>query len=260
MSAEMFSALVTARLRSVEGIVPEGGKGLELWVNVRGEPKMAQLERYYARYRARPEDLTPLIEDLIDSLVSGRLERAAANEEFERVAPTIFPRLMTAQQWMNHREAGERLVIRPVAQDLGAALVIDRQAEWEFVQLEQIPAWGMDAQAVYERALANLERTWTDARLSVNGAGVETLLVDASVDGYAAARILLPSRLAEMQSKVDGDLVLGAPTRDLLLGFSRKHPALAELRAQVAEDAAAEPNGLLAHLLIARGGALERFD
>jgi uncharacterized protein YtpQ (UPF0354 family) len=260
MSAEMFSALVTARLRPLPEIEIEGGKGLALQLRVRGQATTAHLERAYERYRAAPEALTPVIDEFIRGLLGGETQAPSGTDEYARIAPNLFPRFMTAQQWSEKREANLRLVIRPLAQDLGVALVIDRGEEIEYVQLDAIPAWGVDAQLAYATAMENLERAAASIETVSHGEGVETLLIDHAADGYAAARALLPSRWRAWQARVQDELVLAIPTRDLLLGFARAHPALEELRAQVRRDAHTQPNGLFAELLVVRDNALEIFS
>lgn len=255
MSAEMFSALVTARLRAVDEVEIQSGKGLQLKLRVRGQDTTAHLDRYYERYRANPDALSPVIDQFIRSLANGTTDQRASSEEFARIENLLAPRLLTAQQWMNKREKGLRLVVRPIVQDFGAALILDRGESFEYVQLEAIPAWGIDSQTAYDAALENLERTSANAQFSVNGQGVETLLVDHSSN--ASARALLPSRLADWQARVDGELVLGIPTHDLLLGFAREHPAFQDLRAQIAEDAQNSAHGLLSALLLVRQGELQ---
>lgn len=258
MSAEMFSALVTARLRPLHEIEIQGGKGLLLQLRVRGQDKSAHLERAYEQYRAAPETLTPVIDALIQEIISGKTQALRGTDEYTRVARNLFPRFMTAQQWHAKREQGLRLVIRPLAQDLGVALVIDRETEIEYVQLGMIPAWGIDAQEAYSAAMENLERIPLVETL-VSGDALETLLIDNRADGYAAARALLPSRWRDWQARVEGELVLAIPTRDLLLGFAHTHPALTELRAQVQADAQTEPHGLFPNLLVVRDNALELY-
>lgn len=255
MSAEMFSALVTARLRPVEGIEVQGGKGLQLKLRVRGTDTTAQLERYYDRYRANPEGLSDYVEQFINGVVNGTSDASAGNRTFAEVRGKLLPRLMTSEQWMVRRDEGIRLVVRSIVQDLGATLVLDRGKEFEYVQLDSIPAWEIDSQTAYDSAVDNLERASQNVQTSVHGAGVETLLVQTFPN--AASQIMLPSRLTDWDKRVEGDLVLGVPTHDLLLGFSRDHPALLELRTQIAEDAQNAPNGLFPHLLIVRQGGLE---
>lgn len=255
MSAEMYSALVTSRLRPIEGVEVQGGKGLQLKLRVRGTDTTAQLERYYDRYRVNPNDLSDSIDQFIEGLLTGTSDASLGNHAFEDVRRQLLPRLMTSQQWMVRRDDGLRLVIRSIVQDLGAALVLDEGDAFEYVQLDSIPAWEIDSQTAYDAATENLERESRNVQTSVNGAGVQTLLVQSFP--HAASQILLPSRLADWQTRVEGDLVLGMPAHDLLLGFSRDHPALSDLRAQIAEDAQNAPNGLFPHLLIVRQGGLE---
>ncbi len=254
MSAEMFSALVTARLRPLNEIEILGGKGLQLRVRVRGAETLAQLERAYERYRANPDALSPIIDTFIDRLLHGATEERAGNEQFARVREKLLPRLMTAQQWMKKRDEGLRVVVRSIVQDLGAALILDNGADFEYVQIDAIPAWEIDSQTAYAAATENLERRQIDATTS-NGEGIETLLLDHSEN--ASANVMLPSRLSDWQARIQGELVLGLPTHDLLLGFARAHPAFEELRAQVAHDAQNSPNGLLATLLLVREGELQ---
>lgn len=255
----MFSALVTARLRPLPDIEIQGGKGLALQLRVRGHETTAHLERAYERYRVAPDTLTPVIDEWIQQVVRGETQTLDGTAEYARIAPQLFPQFMTASQWSAKREQGLRLVIRPLVQDLGIALVIDREREIEYVQIEAIPAWGVDAQQVYETAAQNLERAALTVETVVNGDGDEILLMDHYGDGYAAARALLPARWRDWQARVTGELVLGMPTRDLLLGFSRQHPAFDDLRAQIRRDAEAEPNGLFSNLLVVRDNALEIF-
>lgn len=257
MSAEMFSTLVTSRLRPVQGVEVLGGKGLQLKLRILGLETTAQLERAYERYRANPDELNHVIDHLIDALVNGIREEGGGNASFEAIREKLQPRLMTAQQWMDKRDEGLRLVIRSLVQDLGAALILDNGDTFEYVQLDSIPAWEIDSPTAYETAYENLERTKSAAAFSVNGEGLETLLVDHS--NNASARILSPARLSDWEARIEGDLILGMPTHDLLLGFSRQHPAFADLHAQIVEDAANASNALMPNLLLARQGALELF-
>ncbi|MCC7162833.1 MAG: hypothetical protein IT331_10105 [Anaerolineae bacterium] len=257
MSAEMFSTLVVSRLRAIEHVEIIGGKGLALSLRVRGKDTTAQLERAYARYRTNPEAVSPIIDLYIDNLVNGENVERAGNENFAAVRELLLPRLMTARQWMDRREDGLRLVIRALADDVGEGLVIDRGEELEYVQVEMISVWEIDSQSAFDAAQENLARLAVNAPYLTRGEGEETLLMDHSPN--AAARVLLSERMQEWQARVGGELLVGLPTHDLMLGFARTHPAFQELRAQVAEDAAASPNGLLGTLLRPHQGAIELF-
>jgi len=257
LSAELFSALVVARLRPLPDVEIQGGKGLTLHLRVRGAETTAQLERAYERYRVAPDTLTPVVDELIQRLVRGETQTLEFSDAYARVAAQLFPQLVTAQQWRAKREQGLRLIIRPIVQDLGIALALDRANEIEYVQIEAIPTWGVDAQQAYETALQNLERAARAVETLTFGQGDEILLMDRHADGYAATRALLPARWRDWQARVTDELVLALPTRDLLLGFSRAHPAFDALRAQTHADAQTHANGLFPHLLYVRDNALE---
>ena len=226
MSAEMFSALVTARLRPLQGIEVEGGKGLQLKLRLHGQDTTAQLDRYYDRYRANPDTLSAVIDQFVEALVNGTNVERAGNAEFAAISDKLVPRLMTAQQWMNKRDLGLRIVVKSIAEDLGAALIVDEGNEIAYVEIAAIPVWDIESETAYEVARENLERISTDISTTVSGEGLDTLLVDLSP--HAAARVLLDSRLKDWQARIEGDLVLGVPTHDLMLGFSRQHPAFEE--------------------------------
>ncbi len=255
MSAEMFSALVTARLRPLNDIEILGGKGLQLRLRVRGAETAAQLERSYERYRANPDALSLVIEQFIAALLNNGAQEKMGNEKFARVREKLLPRWMTAPQWMKKRDEGVRVVVRSMVQDLGAALILDQDDSFEYVQLDAIPAWEIDSQTAYDAALENLERRAADIPTLVNGEGIETLLLAHSPN--AAAFAMLPSHRLDWQARIQGELVLGIPTHDLLLGLAREHPAFNALRAQIATDAQNSPSGLFEKLLLVREGELQ---
>lgn len=260
MSAELFTTLVAARLRPIEEVEVESAKGLELKLRVRGIPMTAPLDHYYEVYLENPRILTPLVSDVISSLKRGKLPIPEERDAFTMIAPSLFPLLMSAGEWQQKRSEGLRLVIRPLVQDLGIALVRDHGSEIEFVQLDAIPRWGIDAEAAYETANVNLDQIAIAVPISEYDQGASKLLIDNFGDGYAATRAILPSRLEDWARRIDGDLVLGLPKRDFLIGFSRNHPNFDQLQNQIHNDALEDVRGLLSELLIYREGALEILD
>ncbi len=259
MSAEMFTTLVVARLRGVGGIVIEERRGLELNLRVGEESQVRHLDPYYQHYRAEPAALTPIIQQFIENVTAGAPEPAAP-ESFEQIAPNLFPLLMNSAEWQRKHDAGIRLVVRPLVQDLGIVLVIDEPGAITYVQLEAIPRWGVDIASTYETAMGNLARRAQEVPVSQVGEGQEMLLIDRATDGFAATRAILPSRLEDWSRRVPGELLLGLPTRDFLIGFSSEHPRLDALREQVAKDAQADEHGLMRELLVYRKGELQIFE
>ncbi|MGB8648987.1 MAG: hypothetical protein WCF84_27370 [Anaerolineae bacterium] len=258
MSAEMFATVVMARLRPVADIVVESHRGLEFQLRIRGESRLAHLDGYYRRYRSAPQKLTSLVQELIVSFQRGAAP-ADRGQMFDDAAPHLLPLLMTSAEWNARRASGLRLVIRPLVDDLGIALVVDEPNAVTYVQLAAFPQWGVDMVTAYDTAMNNLSRLADAHSVSQVGEGEEMLLIDRSPDGYAATRAILPSRLEEWSRRVPGELVLGLPTRNFLIGFSGEHPNRAALAAQVEADAHASEPGLMSKLLVYRNGALQLF-
>ncbi len=256
MSAEMFGVLVTTRLRGVAGITVEGRQGLALKVRVHDRERVAHLDLAYQRYRAAPGALTPIVQQFINRLLADEPELPAA-DAFEQVAPRLRPWLITSAQWEARRETGVRLVVRPLVQDLGVGLVLDRAGELIDVQLEDLALWRTEISRAYGAAYENLEGQARGLPFSEIGEGEEKLLIDRTPDGFAAVRGILPARLEDWSQRVEGNLVIGLPTRDFVIGLSSEHPRLEAVRAQVAQDARTREGGLYPEMLIYRNGQLE---
>jgi uncharacterized protein YtpQ (UPF0354 family) len=257
MSAEMFTTLVVARLRS-NGFEVEGQRKLELTIRRGNASSETKLDAYYERYRAEPAILTPVIQGFIADIAEGKVKGTVA-DPFEQAAPKLLPLLVSSEEWARKREAGVRIAVRPLVDDLRVALVIDETELVTFVELERLRRWDVDAELAFERALENLELRARDIIFSQSGEGVGTLLVDRAGDGYAATRSILPSRLEDWSRRVPGELILGIPSRDLVIGFGSEHPNLDSLAAQVEEGARTNAHGLSKELLVYRTGRLETY-
>lgn len=260
MSAELFTALVSARLRPLEQVQVESARAIELKLRVRGVPVTVSLEHHYERYLENPRTLNPLVDDLISSVINGGLQDTEGQDAFTSIAPNLMPLLISAADWEQKHANGLRLVVRPLVQDLGIALVHDRGAEIEYVQLDAISHWGIEAETAYETANVNLDFASRDVPVSEYDRGSSKLLIDNAGDGYAATRAILPSRLEHWAKRIEGELVLGLPRHDFLIGFSHNHPNFDQLQTQVKKDARDDSRGLFPELLVYREGVLEILD
>ncbi len=261
MSEAMFATLVVARLRAVPGVEILLQSRLELKLRVRGENTTARLDESYRQYRAEPGALHPIVDEAIQR--AARLTSTAQSNPtgaFAQIAPHLFPILIGAADWEQKRRAGINLVTRPLAGDVSIALVMDGDKSVTFLDYATILQWKVETATAYETALDNLERAAQVFSFSVIGEGVNTLLIDRAADGYAATRAILPARLDDWARRVEGELVLGLPQRDFLIGLSSEHPSFAALRAQVAQDWQEATHALSRELLVYRDGALEIWE
>lgn len=257
MSADLFTTLVVARLRS-GGLEVAGQKRLEVTLRTGDSHIVAQLDSYYQRYRREPGDLTPLIQELIDAVREGDFKKTIVGS-FEQAAPDLLPMLVTGKDWQKRMDEGIHLAVRPLVQELGIAIVIDEPELITFVQTEMLGAWHIDYDTAFDAAIGNLEQRAKSIPYSQNGEGVETILVDKAGDGYAATRGILPSRLQDWAKRVPGDLVIGVPRRDFLVGCGSTHPHIDAIAEQVEKDQKADEHGLASGLLVYKDNRLEQF-
>ncbi len=260
MSAAMFTAFVVARLRRVAGIEIDAQRELELRLRVRGNSTLARLNESYERFRAEPDHLASIVDETIQSLLAGEASAPKGNLSFDQVSANLLPLLLSASEWEEKRAAGIRAVVRPLVEDVGIALVVDAPETITYVELDAFPRWQIDVASGYDAAFANLEERARGISYSQIGEGEATLLIDRATDGYAATRALVPSRWVDWSNRLPGELLLGIPHRDFLIGFSRQHPKLDALRAQVAADASAHSHVLTRKLLVYREGGLQIFE
>lgn len=254
MSAEMFTTLAAARLRSIGFEVAEQRR-LALVLRVSDRNTVARLGRFYDRYRQAPVLLAPILGEVLSGVKSGETE-PVETMTFQEAAPNLLPMLVGVAEWEEKRSAGISMVVRPVVKGLGLSLVLDHDEAFSFVGTENLPIWGIDLESAFGIAIENLERRSQGTSFSRAGEGTATLLIDRTQDGYAATRGIVPSRLRAWSHIVPGELVLGMPSRDLLLGFSSQHPQLSALASQVEQDSTRLEHGLFGELLRYRDGKL----
>jgi uncharacterized protein YtpQ (UPF0354 family) len=114
---------------------------------------------------------------------------------------------------------------------------------------------------VHERAIANLRRrTLEQVDYVTAGAGEQRLFIFNSGDGYDATRLLLSDVLTTWARALPGNLVIGIPNRDFLIGFSDANPEILERVAQqIQADAAGREHGLTDQLFTLESGEVREY-
>lgn len=116
------------------------------------------------------------------------------------------------------------MVTFPFSRQVCSAIVIDSPQGYAYVSKVNLAEWGQTSVDLLEIAQSNLREAVQDTKLmqvpAPEGGGL--LFVQES-DGYAAARVLLPSFrefLIESLAPQDGFVWVGVPNRDFLLAWS----------------------------------------
>lgn len=124
------------------------------------------------------------------------------------------------------------LVVRDFYADVRIMYALEFKEGAQLVSHGMMKRWGMDADRLHQRALANLDRA---GEIDIKQVGkLPWLHVIETDDGYAASRVLLHWRWAELTLKLGDLLILGMPTRDVVV-FTATQEAekIAQLRETV---------------------------
>lgn len=125
------------------------------------------------------------------------------------------------------------LVAREFVADVRIMYALEFKEGAQLVSHGMMKGWGMDIERLHQRALANLDRAHGEIAVKPVGK-LPWLSVIETEDGYAASRVLLHWRWAELTLKLGDVLVLGMPTRDVVVFTSTLEPdKLAQLQETV---------------------------
>lgn len=115
------------------------------------------------------------------------------------------------------------LVARDFLADVRIMYALEFKEGAQLVSHGMMRGWGMDPERLHQRALANLDRAHGEIAVKQVGK-LPWLSVIETDDGYAASRILLHWRWAELTLTLGDVLILGMPTRDVVVFTATLEP------------------------------------
>ena len=115
------------------------------------------------------------------------------------------------------------LVVRAFSTDVQVMYALEFQDGAQLVSHGMMKGWGMDYERLHQRALANLDRAHGEIAVKLVGK-LPWLSVIETEDGYAASRVLLHWRWAELTLTLGEVLILGMPTRDVVVFTATLEP------------------------------------
>ena len=126
------------------------------------------------------------------------------------------------------------LVVRDFLADVQIMYAIEFKEGAQIVSHGMMKSWGMDPERLHQRALANLDRAHGEIAIKQVGK-LPWLNVIETGDGYAASRALLHWRWAELTLTLGDLLILGMPTRDVVVLTSTQEPEKIEQMRETVE-------------------------
>ena len=187
---------------------------------------------------AKPElqRITHTLEDQIAALRPVLIGKPYLDEARRKLAVQLA-RMSRDIDRPNAWMADNALVVRDFIGDVQVVYALVFREGTQLVSWGAMRAWGMDPDRLHQRALANLAAFDEEIRIKPVGKLPWLNVVDADGgdDGDAASRVLLHWRWSELTLRLGESLLLGMPTRDVVVFTSTLEPErIAQMRETVA--------------------------
>jgi uncharacterized protein YtpQ (UPF0354 family) len=261
MSAAQFGAYIERRLSLEDAIEVLGREGMQLRLRVNGVETTAGLSNFYKAYARDPSEIDTIARNFVAATLGLAPDREVS--DFTELADRIYPMLKPIELLVTVRERRlPMLAYREFLAQLIVTYVIDEQRSVTFINDDHLERWGVGQTDIHEQAIANLRRR-THERVDyvTAGEGDQRLYIFNSGDGYDATRLLLGDVLATWAQALPGNLVIGIPNRDFLIGFSDANPEILEqIAQQIQADAAGREYGLTEQLFTLESGQVREYE
>jgi uncharacterized protein YtpQ (UPF0354 family) len=222
-----------------------------------GASASSDLAKAYKSYEREPQHL----DDIVQAQVSALMEAGGDANGLPKLDRTRIVPVIKERQWFEAMQRRGREQTPPqelVAEPLNSELVVV-YAENRLGALRILSSRDDvgDRTRLRDAALTNLSRLLPKIEIRPGSDGV--LLISAGGE-FDASLLLADNLWSGGQVKVDGDIVVAVPAKDVLIATgSHNVPGLARLRAAAAKFASG-PNGLTTALFVYRDGKFVKFE
>jgi hypothetical protein len=161
------------------------------------------------------------------------------DSNWETVKSMLMPQLMP-ESFV--RRAPIELVHKQFGDDVSIGIVIDSESSYAYANVDNIDAWGVGVDEIFETALENLNERSRGIAMEAFP-GKNGFFVVNTMDGFDAARIFLPKLQDLIAEHLGLPFYAGVPNRDFLICWSKAGDAdfQESMRSQVAKDSEERP-------------------
>lgn len=179
---------------------------------------LQNLYTVYANQALEPDDRdTHIREHFWNLLATLSAEQNATTLSWEEARERI------RVQFMRVENAGVAPVITyPFTDEVVIALVIDLPQAYSFVREPDRERWDVTEELLYEQGITNLESGSTGVEIH-GSEGPDRLLAIQTMDGYDAARLLLPAIRKLAVDRLGEPCLAAIPNRDFIILWSRSN-------------------------------------
>jgi hypothetical protein len=214
---------------------------------------VASLENLYRMSVLRPESTKRHVERWIVELLraaEGTPDLDGSFEELEeRIMPMVVPEAADPHQLS---------VSQPLVEGLSITYGIDNDRTIAHVTQKRLDKWKISIDDLHATALANLSQKSQaiQAHAAQDEDGKMELLLFQTMDGYDAARVLLPDLNEKLRGHLGSPFAAAIPNRDILLCFRNDDPTVERLRPQIEKDFAQMPHQITGRILLVTADGL----
>jgi len=222
-----------------------------------GASANSDLGKAYKTYEREPDHLDDIVQAQVTALMeAGGDANGLPKLDRSRIVPILKDRGWVEVMARRGREQTPplELVAEPFNSDLVVVYAENRLGTLRILSNRDDVG---DRARLREASLTNLSRVLPKIEIRPGADGV--LLITAGGE-FDASLLLADNIWTGGQVKVDGDIVVAVPAKNVLIATgSHNAPGLARLRAAAAKFAGG-PNGLTSALFVYRDGKFVRFD
>jgi hypothetical protein len=227
--------------------------------SIRINGRLASLENLYRIALLRPDDVQRQVERWAIEMVRASEGTPDESASLDQLRDRILPMVISRQS----DEGNDRgLIGQPLVAGLWLTYVIDGDRTIAYLPERALHDWGVSLDAVHELAIANLVKRSESmpAHAAEDDQGRITLVLFQTLDGYDAARLVLPTLHDRLRQHLGSPFAAAVPNRDILLCFRNEPESVARLRKQIAEDFRTMPHQISDKLVLVTADGLAAYD
>jgi uncharacterized protein YtpQ (UPF0354 family) len=195
----------------------------------------APLENLYRIVSLKPDESQRQIQRWVVELLRASEGTPDESGSFEDLKDRVLPVLLgDGPQDVDSRG----IVTQPLIDGLRVAYALDHDRTISYLAKPVFDSWQIEVDDLHETAMTNLvaRSEAINAHAAHDEKGQVYLVLFQTMDGYDAARLLLPTLHDRLRGYLGSPFVAAVPNRDILICFRNDSETVDKLRDQIGND------------------------
>lgn len=233
LTREQFIVQVMEHIRSKFPLVKLARSESAFGLKINGHS--APLENLYRIAILKPDEIKRQIDRWVVELLRASEGNPDDHGGFDDVKDRLLPVLLSEKP-QDVDTAG--IVSQPLVEGLRVAYALDQDRTISYLPKVVFEGWGVNLEALHDTAIGNLvaRSEAINAHAAQDDSGSVYLILFQTMDGYDAARLLLPTLHERLRGYLGSPFVAAVPNRDILICFRNDAQTVAKLKDQIGKD------------------------